>query len=1154
MQAIKRALLNWWTVTIAIAVLLVLLLCLGLPLFVAILRPWWVRLILFVVIAGVWGVLAFLRIRKARAAADAIAKELTAQQAAGAEGAELSRRMGEALASFKTASGNKQDYLYSRPWYVIIGPPGAGKTTALLNSGLRFPLSDQACKGVGGTRNLDFWFADEAVLIDTAGRYTSQDSQRERDANAWTSFLGLLKKNRPLQPVNGVLVAFPIDELLRAGQGEIDHHAATVRRRLSEVRQSLELNVPVYVLFTKADLLSGFSEYFEDLDVEGRRAVFGETFDFRTGQPQALDVARAFDTVAQAIADRQAKRLEDENDTRRRSLILGFPAQVGGLRARVVRFLEGIFSAHDEPVGQLRGFYLTSGVQQGAPLDRLLAGMGDIYDAPQTPPSGGRSYFLNRLLGEVVFPEAGLVQMEPKARARRQRNLMMAFGGIAAVCVLVLLAWTISLFANLGLQKNLNDQAIAAAQLEKDKGIDMVEVGPNDADLEQAIDVLDSIRSLSRGYADRKAGGPPLTLGFGLYQGGHSQRAELEYREGLRRILLPRILLRLEDYINTNISNPLAIYEPLKAYLQLGGQKPGQIDTKSIAAWIEQDWADNAYPGSDRANLRKRLDAHLDALLEDKDLQVSWQDHQAPLDGDLIARARAAVQTLSMADRAYAILYQKAMATDDPPWSADALLSSGDAAAFANGDEVMALQVPYFFTRAGYEKLYQPGLLTVQQDMEKDLWVLGADADTTSAKAQIGDIRPGVADHYAKDYEAAWDKVINTPKPADYFNNTTALNAFVRSPSPFKMLLMEVVKNSDFSGGSRAAAQGAQNMLKNKLGQAATLLPSGAGGRDAGETIQTYFKPVKAYVGDGKTPGPIDDFLAAMKSAGQAIGAAKAVGGGAGSDAVQAQTATATAALSQAAGGAPPGLQGFMGDAAKGGSAAQTSAAEGAVTQTYAAGILPSCQTAAQDKYPFFGASKIDVSTIDAIRTFGPGGTMDAFVQQRLMSLLDTSGPVWRWKADDPVAAGFNPSTADDMSRLAQIRDMLATGLSFKVAPESLGPDVDAVEVSSGGATYRFDATNKDPQPVVWTVQGLPAAHVTMFKSGQVVQKFDGQGPWAVFRVMDAASARQNAGSNAFLATFGQGTKAATIRVTLDSISNPFSKGGMWTFRCPVTL
>src|SRR3954462_7921099 len=106
--------------------------------------------------------------------------------------------MKAAMASLRSAGGSRRNYLYSRPWYVIIGPPGAGKTTALLNSGLRFPFAEQALKGVGGTRNLDFWFADEAALVDTAGRYTTQDSDQGVDSSGWTSFLSLLKKHRPL--------------------------------------------------------------------------------------------------------------------------------------------------------------------------------------------------------------------------------------------------------------------------------------------------------------------------------------------------------------------------------------------------------------------------------------------------------------------------------------------------------------------------------------------------------------------------------------------------------------------------------------------------------------------------------------------------------------------------------------------------------------------------------------------------------------------------------------------------------------------------------------------------------------------------------------------------------------------------------------------
>ena len=85
-------------------------------------------------------------------------------------------------------------YLYQLPWYVIIGPPGAGKTTALKNSGLNFPLQEgfgsDPVKGIGGTRNCDWWFTDESVILDTAGRYTTQDSDQVADAEALDWFFG----------------------------------------------------------------------------------------------------------------------------------------------------------------------------------------------------------------------------------------------------------------------------------------------------------------------------------------------------------------------------------------------------------------------------------------------------------------------------------------------------------------------------------------------------------------------------------------------------------------------------------------------------------------------------------------------------------------------------------------------------------------------------------------------------------------------------------------------------------------------------------------------------------------------------------------------------------------------------------------------------
>ena len=105
--------------------------------------------------------------------------------------------------------------VYELPWYVFIGAPGAGKTTALLHSGLRFPLAERLgaapVAGIGGTRQCDWWFTDRAVFIDTAGRYTTQDSHHASDAHEWKTFLQLREQ---------LCIAPPPKQAQRCGRGQ----------------------------------------------------------------------------------------------------------------------------------------------------------------------------------------------------------------------------------------------------------------------------------------------------------------------------------------------------------------------------------------------------------------------------------------------------------------------------------------------------------------------------------------------------------------------------------------------------------------------------------------------------------------------------------------------------------------------------------------------------------------------------------------------------------------------------------------------------------------------------------------------------------------------------------------------------------------------
>jgi type VI secretion system protein ImpL len=183
----------------------------------------------------------------------------------------------------------------------------------------------------------------------------------------------------------------------------------------------------------------------------------------------------------------------------------------------------------------------------------------------------------------------------------------------------------------------------------------------------------------------------------------------------------------------------------------------------------------------------------------------------------------------------------------------------------------------------------------------------------------------------------------------------------------------------------------------------------------------------------------------------------------------------------------------------------------------------------------------------------GMGGQFDGFVRDRLQPLLETSGPMWRWRADDLVAAALDPSNAEQFQKAGQVRDLLTNGLPIKVESAAFGGAVTAAEFSAAGTTYRFEPNSVGAKPVMWSLSALPEAHVVLYSGTQEVRRFDGQGVWALFRLMDQAQ-KENAGPLAIKATFGQGAQFATFKITLPSDKNPFGRGGLWSFRCPAKL
>ena len=468
-----------------------------------------------------------------------------AEAAANEDERSVGQHLAEALAAMKAAGGGKKGYLYERPWYVFIGPPGAGKTTAIEKSGLDFPFSASPLDGVGGTRNCKWWVAEQAVLIDTAGRYMTQDSDAAADKAGWDRFLDLLRRERPRQPLNGIIVAFGVDRLSRPNPAERLADAKVVRRRVRELEQKLGQRLPVYFVVCKADLIYGFTEFFDDLDRETRSQVWGVTFSPEHNlYGQIGDFGEKFAALVKRLQDRLLTRLQAERGQAQRACIAGFPTQFASLEAPLTDFIKTAFGGSKlEPAPFLRGVYFASGTQEGTPIDRLTGSLSRTFGleprqtAEVVVQKGGKSYFLGRLLREVVFNEARLAARD-RDQVRRGRYIQIG-------------AWTAALLVVLGggvlswsamHKESVRGVKVASALGRADAaayGLPLERIEASE-DLMRVLPYLERARELPAGA---KGGGG----GIGLSQEDKLVEAgEVAYGHVLDRVLLPRLLARLE--------------------------------------------------------------------------------------------------------------------------------------------------------------------------------------------------------------------------------------------------------------------------------------------------------------------------------------------------------------------------------------------------------------------------------------------------------------------------------------------------------------------------------------------------------------------------------------------------------------------------------
>jgi len=326
--------------------------------------------------------------------------------------------------------------LYELPWYMVIGNPAVGKSSAIYHSGLKFPFEQSHQKMVSsslsGTRNCDWFFSTEGVLLDTAGRY----SVYAEDHSEWLGFLGLLKKSRPKAPINGLIVIVSIAELVSQSPEKSIKLAKNLRARIQDLTERLEIFAPVYLVFSKMDLIAGFTDFFECYEVSEFDQVWGATLKYDSNS--ANSAVELFEQHYSILYD-GLKEVSTTHLSRRHSQnispsVMTFPLEFKSLKPALKTFIGTLFEENPyqfKPV--FRGFYFTSALQEGkieSPMteqiaqDFLLSRSLNIENSISTNSiSQNHGYFLKGLFSEVILKDKNLVKQHINPERKRQRNL-----------------------------------------------------------------------------------------------------------------------------------------------------------------------------------------------------------------------------------------------------------------------------------------------------------------------------------------------------------------------------------------------------------------------------------------------------------------------------------------------------------------------------------------------------------------------------------------------------------------------------------------------------------------------------------------------------------------------------------------------------------
>ena len=1085
----------------------------------------------------------------------------------------MNQRFDKAIKQLKKQP--KQKSLYQLPWYIIIGPPGTGKTTAIRNSDLTFPLDNydqEDIQGIGGTRHCHWWFTKETVLIDTAGRYFTQDSDEEVDQSEWLSFLSLLRQYRRRRPINGAIITLSVDQLLNTSREERLRHAQTIKARINELHEKLQIRVPVYFMVTKVDSIRGFMPFFENLRHDERAQVWGFTLpETITSQLLYKELNDHFEQLLNRLNSHVIERIQSETDLNQRHEILDFPHHLASYQGAICSLLRDLFTDLDcEKHALLRGVYLTSGTQEATALDRAVSAMSSPIQMTSNQSemaNEGKGFFINNVFTKVIFAESGLVGQNTSLE--NKLNWFKRFGFAALGVCFLLIGFTL-VGKYLQNKSFVQDSTVSLNKLEPSLESHIQHgQGFQNASLFERVKLLDDIQALPA-LKDQEVGESFWhrfsNLGLSQYDNLTPHNVNL-YNTANKNIIMPVVVDHLGAILKNNTLTKKYHYQALKAYLMLKSEE--HYNAEFIAALLGITW----FPSVELSETKKAsFVQHVHYLLDN----YNPSQRRFLLDETLIDNTRSRLLLEPLDESIYQSLISLASNSEEinqiqgfTLYNALGGIDSERLFIRKSGASLRSGISP-LFTKKGYYIFSSSLPFRVKEIFSERQWVLLDEESSIQSASDIKTLTSNIKDRYESEYILHYSTLLNDLTIAPFSSARSSADSLRKlshpQTSPLITLSRQLGKQTTFESLSDLNVNVQKPSVVNRVNNQTERVLNGLGINESQEEIKQTLHPItEAFSPLTKLTNPTGDTPSGVSSVLELIAnlqrymqlvAASEIDGAAIGPQVSEQGQAAALAMKLEAQNLPAPFKSVLNSAAQQVSDKTQNGIKDFLNAAWKAQTFPYCSRAISNRYPIVASSK-QVTLEDFGRYFGYGGIVDGFFNERLQNFVDISTKPWSNKQSGPNAISLSGSGIAQLENADKIkRAFFAYGsdkpsVRFSLTPKSMAKNIAESKLTINGQSIDYKHGPQNPQTFEWPGDSSNQESVLSLRL------FDGRtlylnevGDWGFFELIQKGRLTRQSNGESFTLTFNVEGFQASYNLRALSAFHPFGLSALTQYRC----